>query len=632
MTAVKKSSSNNLQELLNKANTLPKESGCYLMKNSADEIIYVGKAKNLKNRVTSYFNSSEKSAKTHVLVKHIKDFDFIVTNSDAESYVLENNLIKDNMPKYNIRLKDDKSYPYVLINKNSSFPRLLYKRRPKRSKNIDLYGPYPTGSNISYILRLLTKSFSLRDCSDNEFKSRKTPCILYQMNQCSAPCVDLISPSDYETDLNNALNFLKGERLAKKSYEILEQKMLESAKDELFEKAASIRDQLVQLDSFMSTSFKQDVEFLHEKDMDVISYYVGDKDVDISIYLVRHGNLLGQRNFYFSTLDLFDDIQTEVVQYVLQYYAQNDEVLPSSIFLSTEDEHSSNFEIALNNILAKDKKIQVFNRSDKYKSLENMVQTHAKEAQRVRLENEQSVYVGLNKLKDLLKLKTRPRTLECYDVAIWQGKSPTASQIVFHDGVADKSRYRHYGLTELPEGNNDYAMMREVFERRIKYKNFPDVFVVDGGTGQVNTVKKVLEELRVDIPVVGIAKSKDLKKVPSRVEIDKSDERLIIPGRSNPYILKKNMSLFRIIVQMRDEAHRFSRRLHHKKEHRRTIKSWVDDVKGINEKVRSNILKNQKVEFDSLKSMSQDQLKQALGIDENRHLKAIQEYLKNFIN
>jgi excinuclease ABC subunit C len=602
------------------------------MKNSNNEIIYVGKAKNLKNRVTSYFNSSEKSAKTHVLVKHIRSFDFIVTNSDAESYVLENNLIKDNMPKYNIRLKDDKTYPYVLINKNNNFPRLLYKRRPKRSKNIELYGPYPTGSNISSILRLLTKSFSLRDCSDNEFKSRKTPCILHQMNQCTAPCVDLISKVDYEKDLNNALNFLKGERLAKKSYAILEEKMFESANNELFEKAASIRDQLAELENFMSTSFKQDVEFLHEKDMDVISYFVGDKDVDISIYLVRHGNLLGQRNFYFSASDLFDDVENEVVQYILQYYSQHDEVLPTSIFLSVENEQSSNFEIALNNILNKDKKIQVFNKSEKYKSLENMVKTHAKEAQRVRQENEQSVYVGLNKLKELLKLKTRPRTLECYDVAIWQGKSPTAAQIVFHDGVADKSRYRHYGLTELPEGNNDYAMMREVFERRIKYQNLPDVFIVDGGTGQVNTVRKVLEELQVNIPVVGIAKSKDLKKIPSRVEIDKSDERLIIPGRSNPYILKKNMSLFRIIVQMRDEAHRFSRRLHHKKEHKRTITSWVDDVKGINDKVRSEILINQKVEFDLLKNMDIDELKKALKIDENRHLRAVHDYLKNFIN
>ena len=568
MSTVKKSSSHIQEQLLNKASTLPKSSGCYLMKNSNNEIIYVGKAKNLRSRVTSYFNNSEKSAKTHILVKHIKDFDFIVTNSDAESYVLENNLIKDNMPKYNIRLKDDKSYPYVMINYNHDFPRLIYKRRPKRSKNIELFGPYPTGSNISSILRLLTKSFSLRDCSDNEFKSRKTPCILHQMGQCTAPCVGKISKKNYKSDLADALNFLKGQRLAKKSYAILEEKMYDSASKELFERAASIRDHLRELDTFMESSFEQNVEFLHEKDIDIISYYEGEKDIDISLYLVRHGNLLGQRNFYFSSSDLFDDTESEVVQYLLQYYSQNDEVLPSSIFISVEDEQLKNFDSAINKLLRSDKSIKAFNRSEKYKSLESMVQTHAKEAQRVRLENEQSVYVGLNKLKELLKLKARPRTLECYDVAIWQGKSPTASQIVFHDGVPDKKLYRHYGLKELPEGNNDFAMMREVFERRIKYQNLPDVFIVDGGTGQVNTVRKVLEELNVDVPVIGIAKSKDLKKIVSRTQIDKSDERLIIPGRANPYILKKNMSLFRIIVQMRDEAHRFSRRLHHKKEHK----------------------------------------------------------------
>lgn len=621
----------NKEELLSKANTLPKNSGCYLMKNSSNEIIYVGKAKNLKSRVTSYFNNSEKSAKTHILVKNIFDLDFIVTNSDAESYVLENNLIKEHMPKYNIRLKDDKSYPYVLINRNHDFPRLLYKRRPKRGKNIELYGPYPTGSNISTILRLLTKSFSLRDCSDNEFRSRKTACILYQMKQCSAPCVNKISQDEYSADLDLALNFLKGERLAKKSYSILENRMFQSAENEEFERAASIRDQLKSLDEFMSHSFKQNVEFLHEKDIDIISYYASDKDIDISLYLVRHGNLLGQRNFYFSTSDLFDDLESEVIQYILQYYSQNDEVLPSSIFLTVDKDKIEAFDGAINK-LVKSKKIKVFNRSEKYKSLEEMVKTHAKEAQRVRHENEQSVYVGLNKLKDLLGLRSRPRTLECYDIAVWQGKSPTASQIVFHDGVPDKKRYRHYGLEERPEGNNDFAMMKEVFERRIKYKNFPDVFIVDGGTGQVNTVRKVLEELNVNVPVVGIAKSKDLKKVISRTKLDKSDERLIIPGRTNPYILKKNMSLFRIIVQMRDEAHRFSRRLHHKREHKRVLGSWVDEIKGLNDSVRKEILKNQSIEFNKLKELNEKELKDALKLKNSKHLRAVFDYLKNFTN
>ena len=180
------------EKLLAKANTLPKSPGCYLMQGKLGEILYVGKAKNLKSRVTSYFNNSEKNPKTKILVSHIKNFEFILTNSDAESYVLENNLIKEHKPKYNIRLKDDKSYPYLGVDWSNDFPRLLYLRRPKKRKNLELFGPFPQGYNVSHILRILTKSFALRDCSNHEFKNRTTPCILYQMNQCTAPCVNKI--------------------------------------------------------------------------------------------------------------------------------------------------------------------------------------------------------------------------------------------------------------------------------------------------------------------------------------------------------------------------------------------------------------------------------------------------------
>jgi len=199
-------------ELLKKSQNLPQQSGCYLMRDAKGQVIYVGKAKKLKARVTSYFNDSPKSLKTEYMVSHVHDFDFILTHSEAESLVLENNLIKENTPKYNIRLRDDKSYPYLLVNHNEPFPRLEYVRRPKKGKNIELYGPFPTGSNISQILRILTKVFELRDCSLSEFKTRKTPCLYYQMKQCSAPCVNFIKSEEYESTLKNALNFFRNLR------------------------------------------------------------------------------------------------------------------------------------------------------------------------------------------------------------------------------------------------------------------------------------------------------------------------------------------------------------------------------------------------------------------------------------
>ncbi len=200
-----------MSDLLSKANALPRSPGCYLMKDGAGTILYVGKAKSLKNRVQSYFNGSAKSAKTRILVSKVRDFDFILTNSEAESYVLENNLIKDNRPKYNIRLKDDKSYPYVKVDKAHAFPKLQYARRPKRKAGVELYGPYPSGSNISSVMRVIAKAFNLRDCSDWDFASRKTPCILYQMGHCSAPCVDHISKHEYAEDLENALKAFERE-------------------------------------------------------------------------------------------------------------------------------------------------------------------------------------------------------------------------------------------------------------------------------------------------------------------------------------------------------------------------------------------------------------------------------------
>jgi excinuclease ABC subunit C len=616
-----------LLELLALANTLPQKPGCYLMKNKDDLVIYVGKAKRLKSRVTSYFNNSAKSPKTQILVSHIYSLEFMITDSDAESYVLENNLIKTHRPKYNIRLKDDKSYPYVMVNNNGDFPKLEYVRRPKKKKGHELFGPYPTGSNIGATLRMLTKAFSLRDCSDHELKTRTTPCILFQMHQCTAPCVKEISSADYNTDLNSAVDFFRGKRKAVKSLKRLKARMHDLAENEKFEHAAMIRDYISELEKFTEVSYDQNVEFLDDKNVDIVSYYQGDSEVDISLYMIRSGALLGHRNFHFSNSDLWDELEEEIIQFLLQYYSKKDELLPERIITSLTKDNSTLLQAAIAKSIGGNLKFSVESSSTKYASLIETTLNHAKESQRVRMENEDSVYIGLNRLKELLKLKSSPRTLECYDVAIWQGKSPAASQVVYHDGVADKKSYRYYHLQERPEGNNDFAMMQEVFSRRIKYGNLPDVFVVDGGIAQVNAVKKVLDELLIDTPIVGIAKAKDLTTGNLRsTEISKSEERLIIQGRSNPYILNKCPALFKIIVSMRDEAHRFSRKLHHKAEKKRIIKTWVSDVKGLNEKIKNSILQNLTMSKSEVKRMKIKELQDFFGL-EIRHARILYDFL-----
>jgi excinuclease ABC subunit C len=611
-------------ELLEKAQSLPQEAGCYLMKDKNGRVIYVGKAKKLKSRVISYFNKSAKGLKTEYMVGHVENFDFIITRSDAESFVLENNLIKQHAPKYNIQLRDDKSYPYVQVNWNEPFPRLEYVRRPKKGKGKELFGPYPTGSNISMIMRVLTKSFGLRDCSLSEFKSRKTPCLLYQMKQCSAPCVDLIDVKSYEEVLKTAVGFFQGPIKAKRAIHFLEEKMNQYALSEEFEMAAIIRDHILLLNEFLQKSFDQKVESLQsDKNIDVWSYWNGSEEVDLSLYMIRSGLLLGHKNFNFVKGEVIEEIDQEILSKIAQYYSDPEEISPEMVVLDFQEEEITAVSEALKTYGVE--KVQGLTK--KYSPLIEMTRKHAEETQRVRMANLDSVFIGLNKLKDLLNLRERPRILECYDVAIWQGQSPTASQIVFEEGKPLKQKYRYFHLEIRPEGNNDFAMMREVITRRVAHGDLPDVLVIDGGVAQVNTVIAVLNEMKIELPVVGIAKSKDLTTGNLRAtEVVRSEERLVIPGRLNPYILTKCPPLFKIIVSMRDEAHRFSRKLHHKAESKRVISTWVDEVKGLGEEAKKKVLTNLTMSQEELKEYSVNDLMNFFGI-KSPQAKALRAYL-----
>ncbi len=598
-------------KLQEKARSLPTKPGCYLMKSSSGKVIYVGKAKSLKPRVSSYFQQSVKSPKTEILVGHIRDFEFVLTDTESEALILENNLIKKHRPKYNILMRDDKSYPYVSVSLKEEFARPQYVRRVKRDRDHRVYGPFVHGSGISEVLRILMKSFQLRDCTLREFKSRSEPCLLYQIKQCSAPCVGKISKEDYDKDLQLALNFFESNQ--EESLNVLEHRMMAAAEREEFEYAAMIRDNIEVLRRFSEYSRQENVELLGEyKNVDILAYYEGEIEVEISVYLIRNGLLLGHKNFHFPVVDCTDKIESEVINFMFQYYTSGGESLPDVVVVDFEKENRDLFKKALNET----QKIKVLSSKTKkhdFSSLMKLTHDHAKEHQRVRKDNEESVYVGLNKLKELLGLKERPVVLECYDIAIFQGKSPTASQIVFRDGTADKKQYRYYHLQEREEGNNDFAMMKEVLERRMDNGSLPDVFIVDGGKGQLGILQGVLKEKGLDIPVCAIAKSK-AKGNFQKETITRSEERLFIPGRANPYLLHKNKSLFRIITQMRDEAHRFSRKLHHKAEAKRTFSSWIDQVEGVGPKLKTKIQKNLKKTKEELLNLTATELARELDV------------------
>jgi excinuclease ABC subunit C len=600
-----------LLKLKEKAKALPRKPGCYLMKSSKDKVLYVGKAKDLKARVSSYFQNSVKSPKTEILVGHIRDFDFLLTDTEAEALVLENNLIKKYAPKYNIMMRDDKSYPYVTVDFNEPFPRLQYQRKVKRGLGKKVFGPFVHGTNISDVLRILIKSFQLRDCTLREFRSRKEPCLLYQIKQCSAPCVGKISETDYEEDLRLATNFFEDK--GKESLKVLEERMQDLANREEFEHAAMIRDNLEVLQHFMDFGHQENAEMMGEaKNIDIVSYHVGDIEVDLAIYLIRNGLLLGHKNFHFPVIDCSEEIESEVINFIFQYYSSGGESLPDIITTEFSSENKKLFQEALKS-LGSIKVIKPKTKDLDLSSLMKLTHDQAREHQRVRITNEDSVYVGLNKLKELLGMKERPVVLECYDIAIFQGTSPTAAQIVFRDGKPEKKSYRNYHLTERDEGNNDFAMMEEVLKRRLEHGELPDVFIVDGGKGQLSSFRKVLEEAGLDIPICAIAKSKAKGEFKDEV-IQKSEERLFIPNRANPYLLAKNKSLFRIITQMRDEAHRFSRKLHHKAEEKRTFSSWVDQVEGVGPKMKKNILKNIRLGPTDLSRLEPEEISKELEV------------------
>ncbi len=551
--------------VLNLAQNLPTKSGCYLFKNKKGEVIYVGKAKNLKSRVTSYFKGNQASIKTDVLVRHIEDLNFFITENESEALVLENNLIKKYSPKYNIQLKDDKTYPYVIVNLDHPYPKLEYVRRPKRDSQLNrlIFGPYVSGSNIYEVLSILNKAFKLRVCTDQQIISRKEPCLLYQLKQCTAPCMkDFISEKEYKNILNNVLKFLEGDYEGGVNY--LTEKMQILADREEFEHAAILRDYLKTLDTFSNKFQQKNVDLYGQENSDIIAYYIGEEEIDISIYLIRKGVLLGQKTFYFLREDSFAAIEEMISSLVIKYYLNNEDILPDNLVFYLNDEYVDDFKNMVPKVFGKE--INFINAKNgmepKYQSLYQLTWQHAMELQRMRVAQENSVFVGLNRLKELLKLKERPKVIECYDIAIWQGKSPCASKVVSVDGKLDKKNYRYYHLQERAEGNNDFAMMKEVIERRLQDTKspYPDLILVDGGMIQVNAAVAVLKEMNINIAVAGIAKA--------RGKSDK-EERLMIPGRVNPYFLKKCPPLFRVATKLRDEAHRFSRKLHHKTEKKR---------------------------------------------------------------
>lgn len=608
---------------------LPDKPGVYLMKNSLGEVIYVGKAKVLKNRVKSYFQKSKnRSEKVKVMVKNIAEFEYIVTDSEMEALILECNLIKKYSPKYNILLKDDKFYPFINITVNDDYPRVFVTRRFAKDGS-KYFGPYTNGSAVYETLDLIYKIFPLRNCKlvikENGEKVR--PCLNYHIKKCLGPCGGHISKEEYGKMINDIIDILSG----KETYitKMLKSDMEKAAEELEFEKAASLRDKILSINAIAE---KQKIFKTMEGDEDFINIEQDEKDSCIQVFFSRDGKVIGREHFIFeSTAN--EGIGEIIEDFIGSFYGGTAKI-PKAIYVPQID----NFDLMEEYLTIKRGAkvwIKVPQKGQKKEMLE-MVKNNA----RITLEKFKDKYlkdkeinrISLLELQDLLELEECPQRIEAYDISNIQGVDSVGTMIVFEEGRAKNSDYRRFKIKTV-KGANDYDSMREILTRRFnhgldeikaiqqrdlklsagKFSTFPDLIMMDGGKGQVNVALEVLQSLNIDIPVCGLVKD------------DKHQTRGIIYN-NNELIINKGSNLMQLIRRIQDEVHRFAITYHRSLRDKRTLHSVLDDIPYVGEKRRRALL----MKFgsvDNIKKASMQELLETQSID-----KKSAESIYNYFN
>lgn len=608
---------------------LPDKPGVYLMKNSLGEVIYVGKAKVLKNRVKSYFQKSKNhSEKVKVMVKNIAEFEYIVTDSEMEALILECNLIKKYNPKYNILLKDDKFYPFIKITVNDDYPRVFVTRRFAKDGS-KYFGPYTNGSAVYETLDLIYKIFPLRNCKlvikENGEKVR--PCLNYHIKKCLGPCGGHISKEEYGKMINDIIDILSG----KETYitKMLKSDMEKAAEELEFEKAASLRDKILSINAIAE---KQKIFKTMEGDEDFINIEQDEKDSCIQVFFSRDGKVIGREHFIFE--NTANESIGEIIEDFIGSFYGGTAKIPKAIYVPQID----NFDLMEEYLTIKRGAkvwIKVPQKGQKKEMLE-MVKNNA----RITLEKFKDKYlkdkeinrISLLELQDLLELEECPQRIEAYDISNIQGVDSVGTMIVFEEGRAKNSDYRRFKIKTV-KGANDYDSMREILTRRFnhgldeikaiqqrdlklsagKFSTFPDLIMMDGGKGQVNVALEVLQSLNIDIPVCGLVKD------------DKHQTRGIIYN-NNELIINKGSNLMQLIRRIQDEVHRFAITYHRSLRDKRTLHSVLDDIPYVGEKRRRALL----MKFgsvDNIKKASMQELLETQSID-----KKSAESIYNYFN
>ncbi|WP_057258073.1 excinuclease ABC subunit UvrC [Clostridium perfringens] len=610
---------------------LPDKPGVYIMKNSLGEVIYVGKAKVLKNRVRQYFqNSKNHSEKVRAMVKNIAEFEYIVTDSEMEALILECNLIKKYSPRYNIALKDDKFYPFIKITTNEDFPRVYVTRNFAKDGN-RYFGPYTNSTAVYEVMGLIKKLFPLRTCKKAivEGGEPTRACLNYHINLCKAPCAGYISKAEYWEMIDEIINILNGTdtSIIKK----LKLEMEKAAEELEFEKAAKIRDRILAIELI---SEKQKMFTVKEGDEDFIDLYTDEKDGCAQVFFVREGKVTGREHFMIENIG--DDPVEEVISSFIASFYGGTAQIPKTIYVPEEIEDQELIEKFLTEKRGSKVWIKVPKKGDK-KNLLDMVRNNAKimldQFKEKMVEEKELNKSALTELADVLGLDSLPARIEAYDISNIQGVDSVGTMVVFENGKAKNSDYRRFKIKSV-KGPNDYESMREILSRRfshgleevnkIKERNleyskgkfciFPDLIMMDGGKGQVNIALEVLKDFGIEIPVCGLVKD------------DKHRTRGII-FNNEEILIRRGSGLMNLITRIQDEVHRYAITYHRSLRDKRTLHSILEDIPRIGEKRRRNLL----MKFgsiDNIKKASMEELLDTPGIDK-RAAESIKQYFSS---
>ena len=590
--------------------TLTSKPGVYRMLDVAGNIIYVGKARNLKKRVASYFtNSKQQSPKTRVLVQAIANIEVTVTHTENEALILENNLIKEYRPRYNVWFKDDKSYPYIYLSTDQKYPRLTYYRGARRGKG-QYFGPYPSAGAARNTVNLLQKLFLIRSCKDSFFANRKRPCLQYQIKRCTAPCVGIINADEYQQDVKHAAMFLEG-----KNEEVIEALLgpMQKAADSLdYERAAQYRDQISNLRKV------QEHQYISTEggDFDIIACYMAHGMSCVQVIFIRGGLNLGSKAWF--PKHSSGDSEPEIISaFIPQFYLDNhiSRTIPAVIMLSHEPEDQRLLEEVLSTRAGKKIAIRYRLRGERAKWIK-MALENAEITLKQQLVSSFSQRNRIEELQKIMKTDERIERIECFDISHTHGEATVASCVVFGLEGAISSDYRRFNIENIIPGD-DYAAMEQVLLRRytrVKKEEgkLPDLILIDGGKGQVKIAKKIMEELQlIDIILVGVAKG------PSRKP---GLEQLILAQENKTITLPQDSSALHLIQTIRDEAHRFAITGHRQRRKKARDRSSLESIEGVGSKRRQSLIRY----FGGIHGVASagvDDLAMVPGINKNLALK-----------